>query len=270
MACKVLEPKSILSGALALIGRPPSLLTRIGDLYDIMGNILEGYRNTLRIHDGNFILKSTTVTLAALSTTATITSSSVVSSWGRPVFCDVDPDALPAGVTLPKREIDVVAIQELDRYRAGLPNVQGTDVSTLPTNTYLVPTAVAWNREESGGNPIIKFYFEFGGYKPAQALTYRFFYEPGGIAEVMEGSNVDWLPEFVGLLQLDVARAFMAQPYIDMEPEAHQRLMMWLDEQVQRRSPVMHQFLQQEYREQSGAFEGYNRSRYGLRLNGRW
>ncbi len=82
MSCKVLTPQSILNGALAMIGRPAKLITKTGDLYDVMGNLLEMYQNKLAIHDGNFILKQRRITLPA----GKLEISFVEPSWGRPVM----------------------------------------------------------------------------------------------------------------------------------------------------------------------------------------
>jgi hypothetical protein len=258
LACKTLTPQSILNGALALLFRPPALMSKIGDCYDILGTTVESYRNKMKIHDGNFILKKKTVPLPANQ----ITASFQEQSWGTPVFCDVDPDSVPAGITLPKREIDIVNLHDLDQYRAGLPNVMGQDINLLPSQAWIVAAAVAWNREGDD----IKLYFEFGGLRPQQEVTYRFFYEPGGVAEVLENTKADILPEFVGLLQHDFALALL--PDSGLEEPRYTRRLKYLEQYVTRNWPIMEEFLQQgDHVEQSGRFEGFNRNRYGMRLN---
>jgi len=252
VSCKVLTPQSILQGAMALIGRPQKLISRTGDLYDIMGNVLEMYQNKLAIHDGNFILKQRRITLPATR----LEVSFVETSWGRPVMCDLDPASLPSGVTLPRRDVDLIAIQDQDQYRRNV--VTGLGLPPSPGSTTIaMAQAVSWLRE---GNTI-KLFFEFGGFTPQTDVVYRFFYQPGGIAEVIEDQNVDWLPNFVGLLQCDFALAIL--PLSDIPEPQYTRLEKSLMAQVQRREPVMDQFLQQDHTEQSGYFGGYNRSRVG-------
>ena len=252
MACKVLTPQSILNGALALIGRPQKLISRTGDLYDIMGNVLELYQNKLAVHDGNFILKQRRVTLPAGRLEASFTEA----SWGRPVMCDIDPASLPQGVTLPRRDVDLIAIQDQDQYRRN--SVTGAALPSAPGSAIIAfAQAVSWYRE----GETIKLFFEFGGYVPQTEATYRFFYQPGGIAEVLEDQNVDWLPNFVGLLQVETALAIL--PLSEIPDPQYTRLEKQLSAQIQRREPVMDQFLQQDHTEQSGYYGGYNRSRVG-------
>lgn len=261
MACKTLTPQSILNGALALLFRPPALTSKIGDCYDILGTHVELYRNKMKIHDGDFLLKKKLVPLPANQTETTFQQQ----NWGTPVFCEVDPDSVPAGVSLPKREIDIVNLQDLDQYRAGLPGVQGQDINLLPSQAWLVASAVAWNREGED----IRLYFEFGGYKPQQAVTYRFFYEPGGVAEVVKGMPTDVLGEFVGLLEHDFALALL--PDSGIEEPRYSRRKEYLQQYITRAWPIMETWLQQgNHVEQSGRFEGFNRNRYGQRLNRGW
>ena len=252
MSCKVLTPQSILNGALALIGRPAKLITRTGDLYDIMGNVLELYQNKLDVHDGNFILKQRRITLPA----GRLEISFEETSWGRPVMCDLDPASLPPGVTLPRRDVELINIQDQDLYRRN--TATGLGMPPSPGSAIIaMAQAVSWYRE---GNTI-KLFFEFGGFTPQMDATYRFFYQPGGIAEVMEDQNVDWLPNFVGLLQCDFALAIL--PLSDIPEPQYTRLERHLASQVQRREPVMEQWLQNDHIEQSGYAGGYNRSRVG-------
>lgn len=255
MSCKVLTPQSILNGSLAMIGRPSKLIAKTGDLYDVMGNVLEHYQNKLDIHDGNFILKKRVVTLPA----GKLEASFVEESWGRPVMCDLDPASLPAGVVLPRRDVDLINLQDQDQYRQNA--FSGASVGGLTTadGSSMVPLAqaVAWYREGT----TIKLFFEFGGFTPGADATYRFFYQPGGIAEVMEDENVDWLPNFVGLLQCDLALALL--PLSDIEEPRYTRFQQHLMAQVARREPVLDQWLQHDHTEQSGYAGGYARSRVG-------
>lgn len=251
MSCKVLTPESILNGALALIGRPPKLINRKGDLYDIMGITLERFRNKLQIHDGNFILKMRRVTLPAGRLDISIDEP----AWGRPVMCDLDPSLFPTNQQLPRRDVELIAIQDQELFRSN--SVSGSSTASDGGNAISFAQAVSWYRD--GGS--IRLFFEFGGVFPTTDSTYRFFYEPGGIAEVMESEEVSWLPDFVGLLQLDCALAFL--PLTDISEPQYTRLERRLSGDIQRREPVMDQWLQMDHTEQSGYAPGYNRSRVG-------
>lgn len=255
MSCKVLTPQSILNGALAMIGRPPKLITKTGDLYDVMGNLLEMYQNKLAIHDGNFILKQRRITLPA----GKLEISFVEPSWGRPVMCDLDPASLPPNITLPRRDVNLISIQDQDQFRNNV--FSGSAGSGLTTSdgsaTIAFAQAVSWLRDGS----TIKLFFEFGGFAPGTDSTYRFFYQPGGIAEVMEDQNVEWLPNFIGLLQCDFALAILPLSGI-AEPD-YTRFKEYLQGQITRREPVLDLFLQNDHREQTGYAPGYARSRVG-------
>lgn len=251
MSCKVLTPESILNGALALIGRPPKLINRKGDLYDIMGITLERFRNKLQIHDGNFILKMRRVTLPAGRLDISIDEP----AWGRPVMCDLDPSLFPTNQQLPRRDVELIAIQDQELFRSN--SMSGSSTASGGGNAISFAQAVSWYRENSS----IRLFFEFGGVFPTTDSTYRFFYEPGGIAEVMESEEVSWLPDFVGLLQLDCALAFL--PLTDISEPQYTRLERRLSGDIQRREPVMDQWLQMDHTEQSGYAPGYNRSRVG-------
>lgn len=251
MSCKVLTPESILNGALALIGRPPKLINRKGDLYDIMGITLERFRNKLQIHDGNFILKMRRVTLPAGRLDISIDEP----AWGRPVMCDLDPSLFPVNQQLPRRDVELIAIQDQELFRNN--SMSGSSTASDGGNAISFAQAVSWYRD--GGS--IRLFFEFGGVFPTTDSTYRFFYEPGGIAEVMENEEVSWLPDFVGLLQLDCALAFL--PLTDIPELQYARLERRLSGDIQRREPVMDQWLQMDHTEQSGYAPGYNRSRVG-------
>ena len=255
MSCKTLTPQSIVDGALVLLGRPPKLLARMGDLYDILGNVLESYRAKMAVHDGNFILKHRTVTLPS----GRLEASFVEESWGRPVMCDIDPGSLPARAILPRRDVDLIAIQDMDQYRLNLAHAGASNqlVATDASSFISYAQAVAWLRE---GNTI-KLFFEFGGYVPSLTVQYRFFYEPGGLAQVLEDQDVDWLPEFVGLLQVDFALALL--PHSDIAEPKYTRLQNDLEKRFARREPVMDLYLQQDHTEQSGYAGGYRRSRVG-------
>lgn len=261
MSSKTLTPQSIMNTALAMIGRPPKLIAKLGDLYDVLGNTLEHYQNKMDIHDGNFILKKKVVTLAAGRLEASFTED----SWGRPVMCDLDPEHLPAGIVLPRRDVDLIAIQDMDQYRTNVATAGSSSgvVTSDGTRSIAFAQAVAWYRE---GNQI-KLFFEFGGYTPAQQTTYRFFYQPGGISEVIEDQEVDWLPNFVGLLQVDLALALL--PLSDIQEPMYSRLEKRFLRDLQRREPVLDQWLQHDHTEQSGSYSGYNRSRIGGHLTAR-
>jgi len=261
MSSKTLMAQSVMNGALAMISRPPKLVAKLGDLYDILGNTLEHYQNKMKIHDGNFLLKKRIVTLAAGRLEASFTDD----SWGRPVMCDLDPEHLPAGIVLPRRDVDLIAIQDMDQYRTNVATAGSSSgvVTSDGTRSIAFAQAVAWYRD---GNQI-RLFFEFGGYTPAQATTYRFFFEPGGIAEVIEDQPIDWLPNFVGLLQVDLALALL--PLSDIQEPTYTRLERRLTRDLQRREPIMDQYLQQDHTEQSGSYSGYNRSRIGGHLTSR-
>jgi len=256
MSCKTLTPQSVLNGALALLGRPPALIAKSGDLYDIMGTVLENYQNLLNIHDGNFLLKMRRVTLPAQSLEIQFEEP----SWGRPVLCDLDPLTLLPGTILPRRDIDLIGIQHMDQYRqtttptAGI----GSGLTTSGGNQVLgFAQAVAWYRE----GVTIKLFFEFGGLLPGIDTTYRFFYEPGGVAEVMEDTLIDWVPNFVGILQVDCALAFL--PHSMIEEPTYQRLETRLEKMLLKREPVLDQWLRNNHTEQSGRYPGYGRNRVG-------
>lgn len=257
MACKDLTPDSIVTGALALIGRPAKLINRQGDLYDILGNVLEPYRVRMQIHDGNFILKKRIVVLPAGRLEVTISEP----NWGRPVYCDLDPASLPAGIVLPRRDVNLINLEDQDLYRnnsfygstgAGLTSADRS--ASIP-----LAQAVSWFRDTETNT--IKFFFEFGGFVPAMDGTYRFFYEPGGIAQVLEAQNIDWLPNFVGLLQSDFALAVL--PLSDIPEPQYTRLEKRLQAVVMKGETLLDQWLIFDHKEQSGYVGGYNRSRVG-------
>lgn len=257
MPCKTLTPQSVLNGALVLLGRPPALAARTGDLLDIMGNVLEGYQNLLRIYDGNFLLKVKNVTLPAQSLEASFEEP----NWGRPVLCDLDPAFILPNSPLPRRDVDLIGIQHMDQYRnVSAPTAGNSGLTSAGANQVNgFAQAVAWYRD---GNTI-KLFFEFGGLLPGIDTSYRFFYEPGGIAEVMEDTLIDWVPNFVGILQVDCALAFL--PHSMIEEPTYTRLMNDLEKRLQKREPVLEQWLKSNHTEQSGRYPGYNRNRTGGR-----
>jgi hypothetical protein len=72
----------------------------------------------------------------------------------------------------------------------------------------------------------------------------------------------------VGLLQHDYALALL--PDSGIEEPRYSRRKEYLEQYVARNWPIMEAWLQQgDHTEQSGRYEGYNRNRYGVRLN-RW
>lgn len=254
MSCATLQPESIVQGALALIGRPATLITRLGDLYDILAVVLEQYQNRMAIHDGNFLLLNRRVTLPATRTEVSFTDM----QWGRPVLCEVDPASLPTGTILPRRDVDLIGIQDAAEYRintmqggVGSANAGG---NAATVNAFA--QAVAWMRSAD----TIKLFFEFGGFVPGNDVTYRFFYEPvGGLTNVAEGQAVTWLPNFMGLLQADCALQFL--PLTDIEEPQYSRLEKSLAARVMRSEPILDEYLQQNRQEQSGYSGGYARNR---------
>lgn len=262
MSCKVPDPDTILNGALALIGRPASLLTRKGDLFDILEVTLELYRSKMSIHDGNFILKKRVVTLPARQ----IEVSFQDSDWGRPVCCDLDPASLPQGMLLPRRDVELVAIQDLDQFRnSGLPATSGAaNLTAISEQSVSYAQAVAWFRQKSK----IMLFFEFGGFFPIAPVTYRFFYEPGGMVQVLKGEEVDWLPNFIGLLQCHFA-LLMLPLATDISDSQYSRFENRLSAEVAQRTPILDTFLQLDHTEQAGYYAGYGRSRSGGRQRAR-
>ena len=260
MSCKTLTPESIMNGALALIGRPPALAAKLGDLYDIMANVLEPYQNILDIHGGNFLLKNVSVTLAANALTATAT----LPNFGRPVSCDLDPASIPLGALLPRRDVDLVPLQNLDLYRSTVAPMSNTGVVTPTGSTvYLLAQAMAWNREPAN---VIRFYFEFGGVTPTVQGIYRIFYEGGGISEVEIGTEIDWMPNFIGLLQQDCALAFL--PHSEIDEPKYSRFERDFSRRVEKREALLHQWLQNDHVEQTGYVGGYARTkRTGARFS---
>lgn len=251
MSCKELTPESIVQGSLSLLGRPAKLMNRMGDLYDMMGISLERFRNKLHIHDGDFILKMRRVTLPSQQLELSID----IPDWGRPVSCDLDPDSVPADVLLPSRDVALIALRDADLFRRNQDYGYISDPMTIGTVAFA--SAVSWFRSDSK----IKFFFEFGGARPYRDVTYRFFYQPGGISQVLEGQSVEWLNEFIGLLQLDCALLFL--PHADLDDKTYNRLETRFEKAVMQRESVLDLWLQQDHTEQSGFVGGWNRTLIG-------
>ena len=180
MSCKELNPEYIVQGALGLIGRPAKLINRMGDLYDILQIVLERYRNRLQIHDGDFLLKMRRVTLPAMRLDVSFNEP----SWGRPVMCDLDPSSLSSDMALPRRDVELIAIRDQDQFRNNVSVIEGGAGLSGNDGTVIdYAHAVSWFRDGT----TVKLFFEFGGRFPTTNATYRFFYQPGGLFEVVAG-----------------------------------------------------------------------------------
>jgi hypothetical protein len=251
MPCDMTSYQALAGKTLSLLGDPPALATKTGDVYEALLMALEHYGNVLDLAGGNFILGKKDFTLPAQTLSFELTG---VTDWGKPLIVETNP----AGWDLPYRyvrhEVDVVDLQDLNRFRDAPPRWIWPDTQM---DGSVIASAVAWYWSTDEAQKLL-LDFEFGNVKPQMAVPYRVFYQPaGGLASFDETKSPGWLANFQALVTFHAASILL--PKTAYDDTTYARYLRMIEQHLGSREQTLVAWINNDHTKQSGSFAGYRR-----------
>lgn len=253
MPCDTTSINALAGQTLRALGTPPSLVNKLGDVYEALLDAQEHYSNILTTYGQNFILGRYNFTLPARAIEFTPTG---LTDWGRPILCETDPAAWDLPFQYVRHEVNCTDIEDLDFFRREAPRQIESDT----INGQLLASAMTWFRDTSG---VLKFQFEFGGMLPQLAVPYRIYYQAAGLAEFDPTAAPKWLPNFFDLLKFRAARVLM--PKTDYEEPKYGRYERTVSQELADKEKVFADYIRNANPQQSGRMAGWRRGHHGQR-----
>jgi hypothetical protein len=257
MPCDMTSYQALAGKTLTLIGDPPALATRMGDVYEALLMALEHYGNVLDLSGGNFILGKKEFTLPAATIAFELMG---VSDWGKPLIVETDPAAWNLAYRYIRHEVDVVDLQDLDRFRDAAPRWIWPETQLAGS---VIASAVAWYWSTDETSKLM-LEFEFGSVKPQTSVPYRVYYQPAGaLASFDETKTPQWLANFQALITFHAASILL--PKSGYDDTIYARYLRMIEQHLATREQTLLAWINNDHTKQSGSFAGWRRGQAGGR-----